>query len=95
MKSYLVILCIAFLATGGNGYREKYTVDHTYYTMSLYQDNSEGTVFGLLLPHFARPPFPFNFQSSLPVEFDLNSTAVFLISLLSPSNPIGQKRLNF
>jgi len=42
MKSYLVILCIAFFATGGNGYKEKYTVDHTYYTMSLYQDNTEG-----------------------------------------------------
>lgn len=45
MKSYQVFMCItivAFLAPCGNGYKEKYTVDHTYYTMSLYQDNTEG-----------------------------------------------------
>ena len=42
MKSFLCITIIAFLAPCGNGYKEKYTVDHTYYTMSLYQDNTEG-----------------------------------------------------
>ena len=45
MATNIVYLCstiIAFWAIGGSTYEEKYTVDHVYYTMSLYQDNSEG-----------------------------------------------------
>lgn len=45
MATHLVCLCamvLAFWAPGGTTYEEKYTIDHVYYTMSLYQDNSEG-----------------------------------------------------
>ena len=45
MATHLVYLCamvLAFWTPGGTTYEEKYTIDHVYYTMSLYQDNSEG-----------------------------------------------------
>ncbi len=39
----LVILLggFAWFANAGREYQETYTVDHTYYTMSLYQNNAE------------------------------------------------------
>jgi len=42
-----MVMLMWFLLLAGSGgaqaYKEKYTIDHTYYTMSLYQDNKEET----------------------------------------------------
>ena len=44
MTAVYLCISIAFLAmmAGVWSYEQKYTIDHVYYTMSLYQDNSEG-----------------------------------------------------
>ena len=36
---YLLLICSV---RGGRSFSETYTVDHSYYTMSLYQDNAQG-----------------------------------------------------
>ena len=40
MKKLIVLL--GLVAACQAEYKEKYTIDHTYYTMSLYQQNFDG-----------------------------------------------------
>lgn len=43
-KAVIVVFAVLTAASeAGRSYQDKYTIDHAYYTMSVYQDNADGT----------------------------------------------------
>lgn len=42
-KAVIVVFVVVVGSEAGRSYQDKYTIDHAYYTMSVYQDNADAT----------------------------------------------------